>query len=157
MCATRDATITELNLQIAALQAHGRLRVHLSHASNLRAADVNGSSDPFIVLILGGRTQRSAVVKKNLNPTYNWDFVFSFPSVDRALGETLLLEAWDSDTITDHDQIGHASVMLEQHRAQLEAGERVECTVPLEYKPFIGKPVAAGEVVIALSWEARTC
>ena len=53
------------------------------------------------------------------------------------------------------DKLGHATLPLAQHRAALEAGDRVECAVPLIYKPLIGKASAAGEVHLALTWEAK--
>ena len=156
LIAQRDATIAGLEAQVRTMASHGQVRVHLSHATKLRSGDLNGMSDPYIVLNLGGCTEKSAVIKKTLNPRFDWEFIFSFTSVDLALAETLQIEAWDWDSITDDDKLGHGSLALEQHRAQLEAGHRVQCTVPLEYKPLVGKLVAAGQVYIALTWEART-
>ena len=37
----------------------GRLRIHLSKATNLRAADAGGTSDPYIVCECGGQIEKS--------------------------------------------------------------------------------------------------
>ena len=131
----------------------GSVRVHLSHAVDLRAADADGLSDPYIVLKYGGRKETSAVVKKTLNPTFDWDFTFGFEEVEAVFVEPLRIEAWDYDWDSANDPIGHAHVSLADHRDALLAGSRVELAVALEYKPLLGKAVGAGELFIALTWE----
>ena len=65
------------------------------------------------------------------------------------------IEAWDRDEVSDNDKLGAGSLQLAQHRSALESGERVECSVPLEHKPMIGKAVAAGQVFVTIAWEKR--
>ena len=140
-------------------RARGSVRVHLSRANGLRAADSDGLSDPYIKLSLGGCTETSAVVKKTLDPVFNWDFIFAFEDGEVAFKDFIQLEAWDHDIDSMNDQIGHGTLALAAHRAAMLAGEQVECTVPLEYNGGIlglGKAVAAGEVKLTLSWEPGT-
>lgn len=47
---------------------------------DLAAADVDGSSDPFVVFKLGQESQQSSVVKSNLNPKWQGAF-FDFYKV----------------------------------------------------------------------------
>ena len=47
---------------------------------DLAAADVGGSSDPFVVFKLGQESQQSSVVKSNLNPKWQGAF-FDFYKV----------------------------------------------------------------------------
>ena len=52
------------------LNAAGRLRVLLKRAVGLQAADINGKSDPYVVM-MGGRMldeQKSRVIKNTLDP-----------------------------------------------------------------------------------------
>ena len=66
-----------------------------------------------------------------------------------------------SNAVFDHaikfldNKIGDGRLRIEQHRGALEAGERVELSVPIEYTPILRKPVPAGEVFISLMWEPR--
>uniref|UniRef100_A0A3B3RZ29 Extended synaptotagmin 1 n=1 Tax=Paramormyrops kingsleyae TaxID=1676925 RepID=A0A3B3RZ29_9TELE len=59
------------------LRSAGVLRIHLVEARNLIAKDnlmggiVKGKSDPYVKTRVGGKTFRSHVVNKNLNPTWN--------------------------------------------------------------------------------------
>lgn len=53
------------------LRLQGAVLVHLKSAENLAAADDNGLSDPFAKLILNGKTVKSAIMWRSLDPT--WD------------------------------------------------------------------------------------
>lgn len=54
----------------------GRLIIKLSHAKNMQAADANGLSDPYVKLTLCGKTHKSKIQYKTLNPTWNEEFVY---------------------------------------------------------------------------------
>ena len=132
----------------------GRVRISLIRAANLRAGDSDGLSDPYMKLKLGGMTEVSAVVKKTLNPRFDWDYTFGFEDRTFALAATLNIEAWDHDFgLSLDDKLGHGMLQLAEFAALLIEGVRVERTVALQYKPLIGKAVAAGEVFVAVSWE----
>jgi hypothetical protein len=132
----------------------GRVRVSLIRAANLRAGDSDGLSDPYMKLKLGGMTEVSAVVKKTLNPRFDWDCTFGFEDRTFAFDATLKIEAWDHDFgVSLDDKLGHGTLQLAEFAALLIEGVRVERTVALQYKPLIGKAVAAGEVFVAVSWE----
>ena len=47
---------------MAAASTAGTLHVAISHATNLRAADNDGLSDPYIKVTTGGRTEKTPVV-----------------------------------------------------------------------------------------------
>jgi len=141
--AARDKTISTLH-------NHGRLRVHVSHATGLRAG-----SDPYLALNLGGRTERTEVVKRTLEPQFDWDFVFAYTSVDAALGQTMKVEAYDHNVVLDDKKIGGGSLRLEKLRRALEKGEAIQCVVPLVYKTLLGRLETAGQVFVSLAWEAR--
>ncbi|TPX58616.1 phosphatidylserine decarboxylase [Powellomyces hirtus] len=74
------------------------LRVKIIGARDLLAKDRRGTtSDPFVVLKLGGQTCKTKVISKNLSPTWNeeFDFVLTPVSFDASLGITV----WDKDLI----------------------------------------------------------
>ena len=152
--AAAAALIAKHEATIGSLSRAGRLCIHLSHAVDLRAAD-GATSDPFVVMDLGGRTAQSVVVRKTLSPRWDADFVFGFENVEAAMAETLGIEAWDYDEMSDNDKLGAGNLKLVPHRSALEGGETIECKVPLEFVKGVltSKAVSAGHVVVKVSWE----
>lgn len=68
------------------------------HANKLRAADVNGSSDPICKVKLGPFKARTRVLKKTLEPEWNETFSFVLEPDSLALmgGMPMLsFEVWD--------------------------------------------------------------
>ena len=99
----------------AATVGAGRLRVMLERASNLRAADKDGLSDPYVAVRCGGRAEKTEVVTKSLNPRFNTTFSFGFASLEAALSSgDVELEAWDQDTglFAADDSLGRATLAL---------------------------------------------
>ena len=68
-------------------------------ARNLKAADLNGSSDPYVVCSCGDKDFKTKVVKKDLNP--QWQTRISLPPF--AVGQEcqLTFRVWDQDLIRD--------------------------------------------------------
>lgn len=137
------------------MQGAGTLTVHLSRASGLRAADSNGKSDPYVKIKIGGQVERSAVVQKTLEPTFDWDFNFAFSRAP--LEEQIVLEVFDHDNASLNDSLGNGTVSLAEHAGGLAAGNKLDLRVPLEYRAGpLSKAVPAGAVFVTLSWrEAR--
>ncbi|KAL6055999.1 BAI1-associated protein 3 [Balamuthia mandrillaris] len=88
------------------------LQVTVKEAKNLRAADSNGLSDPFVVLSLPGQTHKTKVVKKSLNPEFNVSFTFPLkePHHDYK-NQTLHVEVRDKDFIGS-DALGQVDIPL---------------------------------------------
>eukprot|EP00742_Colponemidia_sp_Colp-10_P008469 GILJ01009176.1.p1 GENE.GILJ01009176.1~~GILJ01009176.1.p1 ORF type:complete len:1090 (-),score=186.68 GILJ01009176.1:145-3414(-) len=87
----------------------GLLLVHLMRAENLPAADFNGLSDPYCTLELGGVKERSPVVFKDLNPTWNQKYEFVVADV---LTQSLNIKVWDKDRLMHDDLLGSISIPL---------------------------------------------
>ena len=91
----------------------GRLRVHVVGARGIEAADVGGSSDPYVrvsLLRLGegqvpkaDDARRTKTVYKTLEPV--WDEHFVYEHVDRKSDSTLLLELFDQDYVSADDEM----------------------------------------------------
>ena len=115
----------------------GKILLHVSHATGLKAGDRSGTSDPYVKVTLGKRTQKTGTVKRTLNPRFDWAMGFAFESLDAALEEIAMFAVydWDPPTLTDplgiDDLIGRATLNLQQHRAPLAAGGPVDLEVIL--------------------------
>lgn len=84
-----------------------KLQVHVVEARGLAARDENGLSDPFVRLQLGSTKAKSATVYKNLNPTWNEEYIFNVEGSD---GE-LLVVVWDEDRFS-RDFLGQVKIPM---------------------------------------------
>ncbi|KAI4123583.1 MAG: hypothetical protein LQ338_005201 [Usnochroma carphineum] len=84
--------------------------IKIVEAEDLKACDMNGSSDPYVVLgdEYQKRLAKTRIVYRNLNP--RWD-----ESVDITTQGPLNIIAtvWDWDALGDHDCVGRASLKLD--------------------------------------------
>ncbi|EAY12023.1 C2 domain containing protein, partial [Trichomonas vaginalis G3] len=96
-------------------------------ASNLVKMDKHGLSDPYVVLKLNanGETQKTEVIKKELNPQWNQEFHFTL--IDKKT-DVLIIECYDWDDHNSHDLIGNAILEL----AQFSYDIPIEADVPLK-------------------------
>ncbi|XP_026736357.1 synaptotagmin-10-like [Trichoplusia ni] len=104
----------ELMLSLCYLPTAGRLTVTVIKARNLKAMDINGSSDPYvkICLICQGKRikKKKTTVKKNtLSPVYNEALVFDLPA-DNVYDITLLVKVIDYDRIGPNELIGCTAI-----------------------------------------------
>ncbi|CAB3241510.1 unnamed protein product [Arctia plantaginis] len=104
----------ELMLSLCYLPTAGRLTVTVIKARNLKAMDINGSSDPYvkICLICQGKRikKKKTTVKKNtLTPVYNEALVFDLPS-ENVFDTTLLVKVIDYDRIGSNELIGCTAI-----------------------------------------------
>ena len=93
----------------------GTLSVCVLEARNLIAADENAASDPYVKLRLGPanregtQEEKTRVVKKQLNPTWQQQLNFSMtPSSPLVLH----VEVWDQDLADDDDFLGEVEIDL---------------------------------------------
>jgi Ca2+-dependent lipid-binding protein len=84
------------------------VHVKVLDAKNLRIADRNGFSDPYVKVSLGLQgSKKTAVKSKNLNPIWNEEFQFPISSWD--LPNILVLHVLDKDLLFFHDSLGSVS------------------------------------------------
>ena len=89
----------------------GTLRLDLTKATNLPAADSNGYSDPYCKVFLNNLEEfTSKVVKKNLNPV--WEQFVNLEVASRTASE-LKIVVNDEDTVGKDDFLGEVLVNLE--------------------------------------------
>ncbi|XP_046721732.1 LOW QUALITY PROTEIN: synaptotagmin-C [Silurus meridionalis] len=108
------ADLGELNFSLCYLPTAGRLTVTIIKATNLKAMDLTGFSDPYVKasLVCDGRRlkKRKTSIKKNtLNPTYNEALVFDIPN-ENIESVALIIAVMDYDCIGHNEVIGMCRV-----------------------------------------------
>uniref|UniRef100_A0A8C1MDG0 Synaptotagmin III n=1 Tax=Cyprinus carpio TaxID=7962 RepID=A0A8C1MDG0_CYPCA len=111
---TEKADLGELNFSLCYLPTAGRLTVTIIKATNLKAMDLTGFSDPYVKasLVCEGRRlkKRKTSIKKNtLNPTYNEALVFDIPN-ENIDNVSLIIAVMDYDCIGHNEVIGMCRV-----------------------------------------------
>lgn len=74
---------------------HGQLRITAVCGNKLPALDSNGLSDPYLRLIVAGKTFKTSVRHKTLEPVWNEEFVWA----DVAMDDVLHVLAYDADAL----------------------------------------------------------
>eukprot|EP00966_Prymnesium_polylepis_P268254 6197201-Prymnesium_polylepis.1 len=94
------------------LAGRGMLVVRRLRASGLKAADKDGSSDPYVIVQLGGAKRRTLAFRNSLDP--HWDDVFEFEGLllRDVVGGRLQLKVFDTDAVGKDDKLGEVSVEL---------------------------------------------
>lgn len=83
------------------MSAHVVLKV--AEARNLAAADLNGKSDPFVVVECEGKERlKTRVVRKTLEPRWGEQTTFA---VEDSRGN-VVLNVWDWDQVGKDDSLG---------------------------------------------------
>ncbi|XP_053474552.1 synaptotagmin-C [Ictalurus furcatus] len=108
------ADLGELNFSLCYLPTAGRLTATIIKATNLKAMDLTGFSDPYVKasLVCDGRRlkKRKTSIKKNtLNPTYNEALVFDIPN-ENIESVSLIIAVMDYDCIGHNEVIGMCRV-----------------------------------------------
>lgn len=122
----------------------GILSIFVDSAQELPAADLNGSSDPYVVLSNGKQSAKTKVVKKNLNPS--WQEAHDLMVEDLATSK-ITADVFDHDKITADDLLGSAEISL----AELKPGETKPMVVPLRNQ---GR--AVGRLNVRLTYTSLT-
>ncbi|XP_030053878.1 synaptotagmin-3 [Microcaecilia unicolor] len=111
---SEKADLGEVNFSLCYLPTAGRLTLTIIKATNLKAMDLTGFSDPYVKasLMCEGRRlkKRKTSIKKNtLNPTYNEALVFDIPN-ENMEHVSLTIAVMDYDCIGHNEVIGMCRV-----------------------------------------------
>ncbi|XP_033118451.1 BAI1-associated protein 3-like isoform X2 [Anneissia japonica] len=97
-----------------------KLFVEVTRASNLKALDCNGVSDPFVFIELCPRhmfsvdPQKTKVIKKTLNPVFRQSFEFDVMAEQcKQRGACVMFSVMDHDLMFSNDLEGEAVISLE--------------------------------------------
>jgi Ca2+-dependent lipid-binding protein len=84
------------------------LTVHVVEARDLKPMDMDGTSDPYVILQIEDQRIETSFKKSTLNPVWNESFTFEI-SHGR---EALFIEVMDKDTFGDDDSEGITELRL---------------------------------------------
>ncbi|CAD6931920.1 unnamed protein product [Tilletia laevis] len=111
---------------VESVNNQGYLTVTILSAKNLRAADRNGKSDPYVKYRLNGKeVGKTKTIKKTLNP--EWNEKLEEVTVPSRVAAESIIEVYDFDQVGAADPLGTAVCNL----AELEPFQSVEKTLPL--------------------------
>ncbi|OJJ48079.1 hypothetical protein ASPZODRAFT_62494 [Penicilliopsis zonata CBS 506.65] len=84
--------------------------VKVVEAEDLKACDINGSSDPYVVLTdeYQKRISKTRIIYSNLNP--RWDDTVDITTQGPL---NIIATIWDWDAVGDHDYVGRTSIKLD--------------------------------------------
>uniref|UniRef100_A0A7M6DMV6 C2 domain-containing protein n=2 Tax=Clytia hemisphaerica TaxID=252671 RepID=A0A7M6DMV6_9CNID len=111
----RRTKVDAVTMEAILCQERGGLTVSILRARNLMALDLNGRSDPFVIVRVGTSKQekyKTKVVYRTLNPVWNEQVTLAMPQKH----ERVSIEVWDKDPFTqerlgsvhfNHDDLLH--------------------------------------------------
>ncbi|XP_061991962.1 protein C2-DOMAIN ABA-RELATED 9-like [Rosa rugosa] len=100
----------------------GLLRLRIKQGINLAIRDVTRTSDPYIIVTMGGHKLKTRVVKKNLNPVWNEELTLSITNIN----EPIVFNVYDKDHITGDDPMGDAVVDIKPYMECLKLAADLE-------------------------------
>ena len=118
----------------------GELKILLERGTGLKAADMNGKSDPYVIATCGGKAEKkSRTVKGTLNPAWNEELTFTGMLQEfTRTGLTLKVFDWDSKLKlkSKDDPLGGLQVPLEflMHQEEREFSEALPTQGSLQFK-----------------------
>ncbi|KAK3160239.1 hypothetical protein QOZ80_1BG0056990 [Eleusine coracana subsp. coracana] len=115
----------------------GWIELVVIEARDLVAADLRGTSDPYVRVQYGNKKKRTKVVYKTLTPQWNQTFEF------QETGEPLILYVKDHNAVLPTASIGHCSVEY----SMLSPNQSAEKWIPLQ-------GVKSGEIHVKITRRA---
>jgi len=86
-------------------EAKAKIKIFAISGKDLVSKDMNGKSDPYLLLFYNGQKLQSKTVKKTLSPDWNEEFTFVFQP-----DASLIVQCWDWDFLGKHDFMGELMV-----------------------------------------------
>ncbi|KAK2944445.1 hypothetical protein BLNAU_20649 [Blattamonas nauphoetae] len=123
----------------------GRITVSEVTVSNVPAVDFNGLADPFLKMIVGGKTQRTKTIKNCLQP--HWKETFSTAIDGSKNTRVLVVELWDWNLVMNDRYLGQTHLQLDE-----VVNQKVTKKVTIAQKN--GK--YAGDMNITIQYDAPT-
>lgn len=84
------------------------LTVHVVEARDLLPMDMDGTSDPYVILRMEDQQSETGVRKSTLNPVWNESFTFEISQGTMPLQ----IEVMDHDTFGEHDSEGVSQLYM---------------------------------------------
>ncbi|XP_007545806.1 multiple C2 and transmembrane domain-containing protein 2 isoform X1 [Poecilia formosa] len=106
----KDAVVERLSLKNShkCLQDVGFLQISVLKANDLPATDINGKSNPFVVVELGNCKLQTRTVSRSVNP--DWNTIFTFPIKD--IHDVVEVTVFDENGDKSPNFLGKAAIPL---------------------------------------------
>ncbi|KAH7820163.1 putative C2 domain [Monocercomonoides exilis] len=91
----------------------GTIRLEIISCKDVPAVDVNGLSDPYVVIKIGKYRRQTKVIKNCLHPKFKEKFTLDFDPKNEK--KDLILELWDSNVVTSDQLIGSLKLDILQY------------------------------------------
>uniref|UniRef100_A0A3P9NIJ8 Multiple C2 domains, transmembrane 2a n=1 Tax=Poecilia reticulata TaxID=8081 RepID=A0A3P9NIJ8_POERE len=106
----KDAVVERLSLKNShkCLQDVGFLQISVVKANDLPATDINGKSNPFVVVELGNCKLQTHTVNRSVNP--DWNAIFTFPIKD--IHDVVEVTVFDENGDKSPNFLGKAAIPL---------------------------------------------
>ncbi|XP_044755203.1 extended synaptotagmin-1-like [Coccinella septempunctata] len=137
MCVVNLSDAAEVISYLRTPQPKGVLRVNVMEGKNLIPQDINGLSDPYVIIRVGAQEVRSQTINYSLNPVWNFQCEFIITELQ---GQKLVFHVWDED-YGKSDPMGHASFDV----SSAKAARYIDTWLTLE-------EVAHGSIHVELTW-----
>ena len=115
-------------------------------AYGLAAADLNGTSDPYVLVQCGGQKRKTRVIMKQLAPVWNETLHFR-GELDDFLASGVHFELYDHDEVGSDDSLGEIKHKLEQEL-------RMQTSV--EVREYVERLTPEGHIVFKVAWLPET-
>ncbi|KAF9353041.1 hypothetical protein BGX26_009181 [Mortierella sp. AD094] len=88
------------------------MRICVSRGKDMAAKDLNGFSDPYARISIGGQSFTTNVIPKTLNPV--WNATFDFSLEPQSMPNQVNLMFWDKDWLTKDDFMGAVDIPFDE-------------------------------------------
>lgn len=95
-----DSGLEEDRAEVMHFDGRPKVRISVLRARNIPISDMNGLSDPYVVLSCRGTRHRTATRQKTLNPVWNEEFTFGDKSDYLVQRDVISIKIYDKDLIT---------------------------------------------------------
>eukprot|EP01119_Soliformovum_irregulare_P011321 TRINITY_DN2824_c1_g1_i2.p1 TRINITY_DN2824_c1_g1~~TRINITY_DN2824_c1_g1_i2.p1 ORF type:complete len:1159 (+),score=442.98 TRINITY_DN2824_c1_g1_i2:49-3525(+) len=110
------------------------LEVNVIEGRDLAPKDRSGTSDPYLILKVEKRKDKTAVVWKTLSP--NWNQLFTFPVKDAGTA-VLSIVCWDKDVNSSDDFMGQIAIPINEIREKAEMDDWFKLEPHPKKKDFV--------------------
>eukprot|EP01113_Clastostelium_recurvatum_P025056 TRINITY_DN3006_c0_g1_i6.p1 TRINITY_DN3006_c0_g1~~TRINITY_DN3006_c0_g1_i6.p1 ORF type:complete len:885 (+),score=212.06 TRINITY_DN3006_c0_g1_i6:157-2655(+) len=121
----------DVHLKIVSRPQQKLLAVRVLDARNLPQRNKDGSgADPYLEIAFQGTVKKTKVIKQNLNPVWNEEFLFHYHDAP----ESFTVKCYDWDLLREHDYMGQFEVHLKDIKPE----------VPNDLRFILAPPSSAG-------------
>ena len=124
----------------------GVLRVTVTQAYGLAAADLRGTSDPYVVAEFGGQKKKTSIIMRTLAPAWG-ETLQVYGLLDDFLDSGVKLQVFDWDEVGMDDVLGECAIKLQ---------EELRLTNQEFTKEYVERLSPEGHIIFKVTWVPET-